>query len=102
MQHKTQRPPFKVTQSTRDALQAWITIAALKPEDFLFPSRLHGSPHIGTRQYTRILGHRVGELGLDRADYGTHSMRRPKATLIYRRTKKLRTVQLLLEHSKLE
>ena len=52
--------------------------------------------------YARILGHWVDELGLDRAEYGTHSMRRTKATLIYRRTKNLRAVQLLLGHSKLE
>lgn len=103
MQHKTQRPvQFEITQATRDALQAWIRQAGLKPEDFLFPSRLHDSPHLGTRQYARILGHWVDELGLDRADYGTHSMRRTKATLIYRRTKNLRAVQLLLGHSKLD
>jgi site-specific recombinase XerD len=77
-------------------LLAWIRQAALKTEDFLFPSRLHDSPHLGTRQYSRILAHWVDELGLDRADYGTHSMRRTKATLIYRRAKNLRAVQLLL------
>jgi integrase len=71
-------------------------------EDFLFPSRIHDSPHLGTRQYARILDGWVEELGLDPADYGTHSMRRTKATLIYRRTKNLRAVQLLLGHSKLE
>ena len=103
IQHKTQRPvQFEITQATRDALQAWIKQAGMKPEDFLFPSRLHDSPHLGTRQYARILGQWVDELGLDRADYGTHSMRRTKATLIYRRTKNLRAVQLLLGHSKLE
>lgn len=103
MQHKTQRPvQFEITLATREALLAWIKQAELKPEDFLFPSRLHASPHLGTRQYARILGHWVDELGLDRADYGTHSMRRTKATLIYRRTKNLRAVQLLLGHSKLE
>lgn len=103
MQHKTQRPvQFEITAGTRDALQAWMKHASLKPENFLFPSRIHDSPHLGTRQYARILGHWVGELGLDRADYGTHSMRRTKATLIYRKTKNLRAVQLLLGHSKLE
>src|SRR5512143_108946 len=77
MQHKTQRPvQFEITQATRDALQVWIKQAGLKLEDFLFPSRLHDSPHLGTRQYARILGHWVDDLGLDRADYGTHSMRR--------------------------
>lgn len=88
MQHKTQHPAqFEITQATREAVQAWMRQTGLKPEDFLFPSRRHDSPHLGTRQYARILGHWVDELGLDRADYGTHSMRRTKATLIYRRTK---------------
>ena len=76
--------------------------AGLKPENFLFPSRIHNSPHLGTRQYARILEGWVTELGLDPADYGTHSMRRTKATLIYRRTKNLRAVQFLLGHSKVE
>jgi integrase len=104
MQLKTQRPvQFEITASTRDALNVWIKRAGLKSEDYLFPSRLHHSPHLGMRQYARILGHWVDELGLDRGDYdGTHSMRRTKATLIYRRTKNLRAVQLLLGHSKLE
>jgi integrase len=64
--------------------------------------RLHDSPHLGTRQYARILGHWVDDLGLERTDYGTHSMRRTKATLIYKRTRNLRAVQLLLRHSNLE
>jgi integrase len=103
MQHKTQRSvQFEITAATRDALLTRIRQARLQPEDFLFPSRLHESPHLGTRQYPRILGHWVDELGLDRTDYGTHSMRRTKATLIYRRAKNLRAVQLLLGHSKLE
>ena len=71
-------------------------------EDLLFPSRIHRSPHLGTRQYARLVDGWVKELGLDPAEYGTHSMRRTKATLIYRRTKNLRAVQLLLGHSKLE
>ena len=100
MQHKTQRPvQFEITQATRDVYQAWIRQGGMRSEDFLFPSRLHDSPHLRTRHYARILGHWVDELGLDRAKYGTHSMRRTKATMIYRRTKKLRAVQLLLGHS---
>jgi integrase len=103
MQLKTKRPvQFEITAATRDALQAWIKQAALKSDDFIFPSRLHDSPHLGARQYARILGRWVEELGLDPAEYGTHSMRRTKATLIYRRTKNLRAVQLLLGHAKLE
>ena len=103
MQHKTQRPvQFELTAPTRDALAAWIAKAALKPDDCLFPSRLHSSPHLSTRQYARIVHRWVASVGLDSSAYGTHSMRRTKATLIYRRTKNLRAVQLLLGHSKLE
>ena len=102
-QHKAKRPvQFEITPATREAVQKWIKQAALKSEDFLFPSRFHDSPHLGTRQYARIVESWVQELCLDPADYGTHSMRRTKATLIYRRTKNLRAVQLLLCHSKLE
>ena len=103
MQHKTQRPvQFEITPATRDAVQKWIALAGLKADDFVFPSRIHDSPNLGTRQCARILEHWVKELGLDPADYGTHSMRRTKATLIYRRTKNLRAVQLLFGHRKLE
>jgi integrase len=103
MQHKTQLPvQFEITPATREAVQKWIKQAGLRSEDFLFPSRIHGSPHLGTRQYARIVDGWVKDLGLDPAEYGTHSMRRTKATLIYRRTKNLRAVQLLLGHSKLE
>ena len=103
MQHKTQRPvQFEITPVTREAVQKWIKQTGLKSEDFLFPSRVHASPHLGTRQYARILEGWVKELGLDPTAYGTHSMRRTKATLIYRRTKNLRAVQLLLGHAKLE
>lgn len=57
VQHKTHRPvQFEITPATRDAVQAWIKHAALKAEDFLFPSRIHDSLHLGTRQYARILG----------------------------------------------
>lgn len=66
------------------------------------PSRLHDSPHVSTRQYARIVDRWVAEIGLDASAYGTHTMRRTKAALIYRRTKNLRAVQLLLGHTKLE
>jgi integrase len=100
MQLKTQRPvQFEITPAARESVQAWIKRAGLRPGDFLFPNRIHDSPHLGTRQYARILGRWVDDLGLDRADYGMHSMRRTKAMLIYKRTRKLRAVQLLLGHS---
>jgi integrase len=103
LQQKTQRPvQFEITAPTREVLDAWIKSAGLKSDSFLFPSRVHASPHLGTRQYARILHDWVEEIGLDPTAYGTHSMRRNKPTLIYRRTKNLRAVQLLLGHSKLE
>ncbi len=103
LQQKTQRPvQFEITAQTREALETWIARAGLKSESFLFPSRVSKSPHLGTRQYARIVDHWVAEIGLDPNSYGTHSMRRTKASLIYRRTKNLRAVQLLLGHTKLE
>ena len=103
MQQKTKRPvQFEITEQTRNALTGWIDEAHLKSDEFLFPSRLHDSPHISTRQYARIVHRWVSMIGLDPTGYGTHTMRRTKATLIYRRTKNLRAVQLLLGHSKLE
>ena len=103
MQKKTQRPvQFEITEQTRDAVAAWIATAHLKPEQFLFPSPVSDSPHLSTRQYSRIVGAWVGSIGLDPAAYGTHTLRRTKATLIYRRTRNLRAVQLLLGHAKLE
>ncbi len=103
MQKKTHRPvQFEITEQTRDAVAAWIAAAHLKPEQFLFPSRVSASPHLSTRQYSRIVGAWVRSIGLDPAAYGTHSMRRTKPTLIYRRTKNLRAVQLLLGHTKLD
>src|SRR5258706_8591779 len=103
MQKKTQRPvQFEITEQTSDAVAAWIAAAHLKPEQFLFPSRVSASPHVSTRQYSRIVGSWVNSIGLDTAAYGTHSMRRTKATMIYRRTRNLRAVQLLLGHTKLE
>ena len=103
LQQKTQRPvQFEITPPTREAVEAWINRAGLKSDSFLFPSRVNGSPHLGTRQYARIVDNWVEEIGLDPSAYGTHSMRRTKPTLIYRRTKNLRAVQLLLGHTKLE
>ena len=103
LQQKTQRPvQFEITEPTREAVGAWISYAGLTAEHPLFPSRIRGSAHLSTRQYARIVDSWVEQLGLDRADYGTHTLRRTKATLIYRRTKNLRAVQLLLGHTKLE
>jgi len=103
MQQKTKQPvQFEITQQTRESITDWIVKSNLKPEDFLFPSRIHETPHITRRHYARIVKSWVSLIGLDPNDYGTHSLRRTKATLIYRRTKNLRAVQLLLGHTKLE
>ena len=103
LQQKTQRPvQFEITAPTREAVETWIKTAGLKSENYLFPSRIHNSPHLGTRQYARILDGWLAAIGLDSTGYGTHSMRRTKASLIYRRTKNLRAVQLLLGHTRVE
>ncbi|MFM0003757.1 tyrosine-type recombinase/integrase [Paraburkholderia dipogonis] len=103
IQRKTQRPvQFELTESTREAVGAWLEKAALRSEQYLFPSRLLASPHLSTRQYARMIRRWADAAGLDPTAYGTHSMRRTKATLIYKRTKNLRAVQLLLGHSKIE
>lgn len=103
MQQKTHRPvQFEITEQTRTAIMDWIQLAQLRNEDFLFPSRINSAKHLSTRQYARIVKAWVTEIGLDASIYGTHTMRRTKASLIYRRTKNLRAVQLLLGHTKLE
>lgn len=104
MQQKTQRPvQFEITDQTKEALLTWIRKAELHPDDFLFLSRTRNRPaHLSTRQYARIVRSWVAEIGLDPTMYATHSMRRTKASLIYRRTKNLRAIQLLLGHTKLE
>jgi len=103
MQQETHRPiQFEITEQTRQSVQSWIESRKLTSSQYLFPSRLLNSLHLSTRQYARIVTRWVESIGLDSTAYGTHSMRRTKATLIYRRTKNLRAVQLLLGHTKLE
>ena len=103
MQRKTRRSvQFEITAQTREAISAWINHVDLGSSAFLFPGRSRPSPHLSTRQYARMVASWVGGIGLDPTLYGTHSMRRTKASLIYRRTKNLRAVQLLLGHAKLE
>jgi len=84
------------------SVAAWFDKAHLALGQYLFPSRVAKSPHLSTRQYARIVARWVESIGLDASAYGTHTMRRTKATLIYRRTKNLRAVELLLGHTKLE
>ena len=103
VQRKTGRPvQFEITEQTRESTTKWINLAELRHSDYLFPSRIESSPHLSRRQYARIVDGWVSEIGLDAALYGTHSLRRTKVSLIYRRTKNLRAVQLLLGHTNLE
>jgi integrase len=103
MQQKTHRPvQFEITEETRDSLSHWIARNGLVTDDYLFKSRFKCSEHLSTRQYARIVDGWVTEIGLDATKYGTHSLRRTKATLIYKRTRNLRAVQLLLGHTNLE
>ena len=103
MQQKTKQPvQFEITKQTRESLSNWIDIKSLAYDDFLFQSSFDKSNHISTRQYARILNNWISSIGLNPHEYGTHSIRRTKASLIYKRTKNLRAIQLLLGHRNLE
>ncbi len=103
MQRKTHQPvQFEITEQTRNTIESWVQRAGIQFNEHIFPSRMTPLNHISTRQYARLVSQWVSDIGLDPAVYGTHSLRRTKATLIYKRTKNLRAVQLLLGHRKLE
>lgn len=93
---------FEITKGTREAVTALINLGNFHSKDFLFRSRVGTNQHISTRQYNRIFHGWVAKLGLDDSLYSTHSMRRTKPYLIYKKTKNLRVIQLLLGHRKLE
>ena len=101
-QKKTGRPvKFELTDQTRQAVDDYLKAANKEPGEDLFTGRGQGRP-MTTRQYARLLADWVASIGLDPKVFGTHSLRRTKATLIYRRTGNLRAVQLLLGHTKIE
>lgn len=100
-QRKTGRPvKFELTEQTRTAIDNFISKFNLKDQNYLFQGR--GNQHLTTRQYSRLVGDWVELVGLDRKRFGTHSLRRTKAALIYKKTGNLRAVQLLLGHTKIE
>jgi len=102
-QKKTGRPVrFELTEQTRQAVDDYIRGASKKPGEFLFTGRRGAGRSITPRQYARLVSDWIGTVGLDAKLFGTHSLRRTKATLIYRRTGNLRAVQLLLGHTKIE
>jgi integrase len=96
-QRKTRRPvKFELTEQTRQAVEDYLRASGKKPGEFLFSGRRQGGHCMTTRQYARLVAEWIGAIGLDPRLFGTHSLRRTKATLIYRRTGNLRAVQLLL------
>jgi site-specific recombinase XerC len=89
-------------EAARSSLQAWLELRGGTIEDYTFSSRTDHARHLGTRQYARLVDEWVTAIGLRREDYGTHSLRRTKASIIYKATGNLRAVQLLLGHTKIE
>lgn len=103
IQQKTGRPvPFELTEPTREARVAWLAVRGRRRDDWLFPSRSREGDHISTRQYARLVGRWVAMIDLEPQAYGTHSLRRTKVALVYKKTGNLRACQLLLGHGKLE
>lgn len=103
VQQKTGQPvPFEITEPTRDALAMWIKVRGRRYDDWLFPSRSRPGGHVSTRQYARLVDKWVSMIELEPRVYGTHSPRRTKVALIYKKTGNLRACQLLLGHRKLE
>jgi integrase len=102
-QRKTGRPVrFELTEVTRQALDEYLRMTGRKPGEYLFPGRRGPDRPFTTRQYVRLVSEWVGGIGLDPLKFATHSMRRTKVALIYRRTGNLRAAQVLLGHSKIE
>jgi integrase len=102
-QRTTGRPvKFELTDQTREAVDDYLRAAGKKPGGFLLTGSSPSARGMTTRQYARLVSRWVASIGLDAKLFGTHSLRRTKATLIYRRTGNLRAVQLLLGHTKIE
>ena len=103
IQQKTGRPvPFEITDASRDALSVWLALRGKRADDWLFPSRSRPGDHLTTRQYARLVGEWVAMIDLEPRAYGTHSLRRTKVAMLYKKTGNLRACQLLLGHRKLE
>ena len=103
IQQKTGRPvQFEIMSEARRSLKAWLDRRGGTIRDFVFPSRVDYLGHLSTRQYARLVDEWVSTIGLDKREYGTHSMRRTKASLIYKATGNLRAVQILLGHANIE
>jgi integrase len=102
-QKKTGQPVrFELSEQTRQAVDDYLMATNKAPGEFLFTGHRGSGHNMTTRQYSRLVSECIGSVGLDARRFGTHSLRRTKATLIYRRTGNLRAVQLLLGHTKIE
>lgn len=103
IQQKTGRPvQFEIMPEARKSLETWLRRRGGTIADFVFPSRIDYLGHLSTRQYARLVDEWVSTVGLDKREYGTHSMRRTKASMIYKATGNLRAVQILLGHTNIE
>jgi integrase len=103
IQQKTGRPvQFELLEPARGSIRAWLECRGGALDDFAFPSRTDHAEHISTRQYARLVDEWVTGIGLRPEDYGTHSLRRTKASIIYKQTGNLRAVQILLGHTRIE
>lgn len=102
-QQKTGRPvQFEIASDARTSLFAWLEVRGGSIDDFVFPSRIDHARHLSTRQYARLVDEWVVAIGLQPEEYGTHSLRRTKASIIYKATGNIRAIQILLGHSKIE
>ena len=102
-QQKTGRPvQFEISSDARGSLFAWLERRGGSVDDYVFPSRVDHTRHLSTRQYVWLVDEWVEAIGLDAAEYGTHSLRRTRASIIYKATGNLRAIQILLGHSKIE
>lgn len=103
VQQKTGRPvQFELTSDVRASLLVWLERRGGSVDDHAFPSRVDHAHHMSTRQYARLVDEWVSAIGLRSSDYGTHSLRRTKAAMIYKATGNLRAIQILLGHTKIE
>jgi integrase len=103
IQQKTNRPvQFEIMTEARRSVEAWLQRRGGTIFNFVFPSRVDYLGHLSTRQYARLVNEWVSIVGLDKREYGTHSMRRTKASSIYKATGNLRAIQILLGHTNIE
>lgn len=103
IQQKTHKPvQFEIMTEARKSAEAWLQRRGGTIVNFVFPSRIDYLGHLSTRQYARLVDEWVSIIGLDKREYGTHSMRRTKASLIYKAAGNLRAIQILLGHTNIE